>query len=84
MFDFEDLEADAPSPDEEEAKRAAADAIALGLGADEWRRRRDACREIVTRGLGPHAAHLRPKLRSLADGDEDYEVRTAARQALNA
>mmetsp|Transcript_70623 Transcript_70623/g.190179 ORF Transcript_70623/g.190179 Transcript_70623/m.190179 type:complete len:359 (-) Transcript_70623:99-1175(-) len=91
MFDFEDLEEDPAAAEEgvdlETLGLEVVQRSAVGLEHTAWNLRRDACRELAEFNFkleGSLVAPLLPQLRSLAASDEDYEVRKAARKALQA
>lgn len=81
MFDFDGLEAEVPSS-AAGVGPGVLKRVAQGLQSAAWHLRRDACKDVVRLGLGRAATPLRPALRRLADADEDYEVRQAARLAV--
>lgn len=83
MFDFDGLEDEDPSP-ADRVDHDVVQRIADGLEHSAWKERCDACRLIPGLRLGEWASPLLPTLKSLCDADPDYEVRKAARKALDA
>lgn len=84
MFDFDGLETEDPSPDAEELYHDVVQRIAHGLQHAVWKERCDACRLIPGLRLGQLASALLPTLKNLCDADPDFQVRKAARKALDA
>eukprot|EP00933_Yihiella_yeosuensis_P003369 TRINITY_DN10611_c0_g1_i2.p2 TRINITY_DN10611_c0_g1~~TRINITY_DN10611_c0_g1_i2.p2 ORF type:complete len:151 (-),score=44.19 TRINITY_DN10611_c0_g1_i2:569-1021(-) len=80
-FDYDVLESIDPSPDPEEVcSEDVAQRAAVSLQSKAFAERRNACRCLGE--IGASAEPYLPLLLTLAEKDEDYEVRKAAKSAV--